>query len=112
MYLLSLTFILAGAFIFVSHRRKWLVIYLLYTAFLYLLLAGVEGFTKTDPENTQAYIIFLIMETIIFLLHIPFIVRLSQLDIKNERVRHARRIFEKDIDHVHDDKLHRHLGHE
>jgi hypothetical protein len=112
MYLLSLTFILAGLFIYVSHRRKWLMIYLMYTVLLYLVLAAVEGFTKTDPDNFQANMVFLIMETIIFLLHIPFIIRLSQLDTKNERVKHARRIFEKDVAHLHDDKLHRHLGHE
>lgn len=82
-----------------------------YTILLYLILSGIEGFAKADPNDTQAYVIFLLMETIIFLLHIPFIIRLSQLDLKNERVKHARRIFEKDVVHLHDEKLHRHLGH-
>ena len=111
MYLLSLSLILAGAFIYVAHSKKWLIIFLLYTTFLYLVLAGLEGFVTADKETVVDTSSFLVVNTIIFLLHIPVIIKLSQVDAKNYRVKKAREIFDKDVAHLHDDKLHRHLGH-
>ncbi len=111
MYLLALMFVLAGAFIYVAHSKKWLIIYLGYTAALYLLLASIEGFAYITPVNSPARMAFWVTNTIIVFLHIPIIIRLSQLDLKNFRVKKAREIFDKDVSHLHDDKLHKHLGH-
>ncbi len=111
MYLLSLMLILAGLFIYVAHRGKYIVSYLTYTGFLYLLLLAIEGFAKADPGDYSSPVVFMVFNTVIFLLHIPFIIRLSQFHPKEERVKKAREIFEKDVVHLHDDKLHKHLGH-
>lgn len=111
MYLIALMLILSGAFIYVAHSKKWFVIYLGYTASLYLLLSSLAGFADAVPDNSQIRLAFAITNTIIVLLHIPLIIRLSQLDIKDFRVKKAREIFEKDVAHLHDEKLHKHLGH-
>ena len=111
MYLLSLTLLLAGLFIYAAHRKEWMYGYLLYTLMLYLLLFALEGFIKADPNDTGSLSIFWIFETIIFLLHIPVVLRLSQFRPKEDRVKRAREIFENDVVHMDDHKLHRHLGH-
>jgi hypothetical protein len=52
-----------------------------------------------------------VVEIIVLFLHIPLIFKLSQLGHERHKVKAAREIFEKDLTHLSDTQLKRHLEH-
>jgi len=82
-----------------------------YFLILYLFLGGIEGFAASSKNPQNSLFAFWVAYIIILLIHLPLLFKLIHRDGHKHHIKHAREIFGKDLEHLTDEKLHKHLGH-
>ena len=102
---------LAGLMVFLTPSVKTRFIIIVYFLLLFLFLWGVEGFLYSGKPSQNERYAFTAFFIFLVALHIPLIIRLTQIDFKKHKIKNARGSFGRDILHLDDEQLHRHLEH-
>lgn len=82
-----------------------------YFVLLFLVMWGVEGFIYSEQPSINERYTFIAFFIFVLVIHLPLALRLIQVDLKKHKIKNARNFFEKDILHLSDEQLHRHLEH-
>ena len=111
MWIFLLLLIVAGGVITLAPSKKLKAIFIVYFIGLYVVMFGVVGLVESGKTQAMEITVVSTVNFIILFLHIPLIYYLYKVDHNKHRLKKAREIFDVDIGHLTDDRLHEHLRH-
>lgn len=82
-----------------------------YLMILFFLIWGIGGFVFSGNPTANETYVFYAFYIFILGIHIPLLLKLSQIDHKKEAIKSARKILGKDISHLNEEELHYRLKH-
>lgn len=101
----------AGLFIYLIPSSRSKVAGILYLILIGLFIWGIGGFVFSGNPTTNEQYVFYAFYIFILGIHVPLLIKFSQINHRKESLKSAKKILGSDVKHLTEDELHYRLKH-